>query len=283
MALKVQSKHCISKKCLCCFDATVRDRTQRGGKRTRCRGSFTDTTTNTQLMQASQPQPHNHHRPATVLESAATDTHHFTAATVNTGCGCSGELETASTRAADVSHTPEVPYSHLLDLHLEDTSGRWHLYHTPTGRLTGFLRERQRRSHKETGQTTQPPWKPPYASPTHGPDFGITSSRTRGIDSMTVMAATGTTGGSPPTDTADGVHVPQCHVNATYNVTIADHVPPWTTHATITSQNTVENDQSVSYPTSNMEGTNGLHSSRGRELLVTGAELRHKASIMSER
>ena len=94
------------------------------------------------------------------------------------------------------------------------------------------------------------------------------------------MTVTATTGSSPPTDTADGVHVPQCHVNATYNVTIADHVPPWT-HAM--SQNTVENDQSVSYPTSHMEGTNGLHSSRGRELLVTGAELRHKASIMSER
>ena len=70
------------------------------------------------------------------------------------------------------------PYFHLLD-ELKcperdgEIGGRWYLYHTPTGRLTGFLRERQRLSPRKQGHHQwQAPWKPPYTSPVHGPEVG---------------------------------------------------------------------------------------------------------------
>ena len=47
---------------------------------------------------------------------------------------------------------------------------RWHLYHTHTGRLTGFLRERQRLRDRRLGKNNlQPPWRPPYTSHSRSP------------------------------------------------------------------------------------------------------------------
>ena len=73
-----------------------------------------------------------------------------------------------------IEPVPEA--SLLLDAcPLEEGAGsRWHLYHTPTGRLTGFLRERQRLSSRRGGDQSlpQPPWRPPYTSPARGSSVG---------------------------------------------------------------------------------------------------------------
>ena len=44
--------------------------------------------------------------------------------------------------------------------------GRWRLYHTQTGRITGYLREKQQLSSAESKRSNdKPPWKPPWVSP----------------------------------------------------------------------------------------------------------------------
>ena len=68
-----------------------------------------------------------------------------------------------------VGNGPPATILPLLDscsLEGEGGGGRWHLYHTHTGRLTGFLRERQRLSRRgQDKRHLQPPWRPPYTSP----------------------------------------------------------------------------------------------------------------------
>ena len=74
-------------------------------------------------------------------------------------------------------NSPSHSKIHLLDTYsLEPAAGewvgssRWPLYHTPTGRLTGFLRERQRLCGvRERQRPRKPPWKPPYTSPSCAP------------------------------------------------------------------------------------------------------------------
>ena len=47
--------------------------------------------------------------------------------------------------------------------------GRWKLYHTQTGRITGYLREKQRLSSSVSERSSdKPPWKPPWVSPSDG-------------------------------------------------------------------------------------------------------------------
>ena len=95
---------------------------------------------------------------------------------------CTPTLNTSGTEQAETekllcsSHpTATRPLQHLLDtLPLEGEGGlrsRWPLYHTPTGRLTGFLRERQTLTNSGRHEQTpnQPPWKPPYTSPVCSP------------------------------------------------------------------------------------------------------------------
>ena len=81
--------------------------------------------------------------------------------------------------SSPLTTTADHSVTNLLQLcSLEDEEdgrtggGRWHLYHTHTGRLTGFLRERQKikKLRAEQTQSSQTPWKPPYTNPLSGPE-----------------------------------------------------------------------------------------------------------------
>ena len=87
-----------------------------------------------------------------------------------------------------VSNGPPATILPLLDscsLEVEGGVGRWHLYHTHTGRLTGFLRERQRLSSRrgQDKRHLQPPWRPPYTSPARTPLAGAIETKHRGKSS----------------------------------------------------------------------------------------------------
>ncbi|CAI7990139.1 hypothetical protein GBAR_LOCUS428 [Geodia barretti] len=84
-----------------------------------------------------------------------------------------------------VSNGPPATILPLLDscsLEVEGGVGRWHLYHTHTGRLTGFLRERQRLSSRrgQDKRHLQPPWRPPYTSPARTPLAGAIETKHQG-------------------------------------------------------------------------------------------------------
>ena len=84
-----------------------------------------------------------------------------------------------------------VRYPHLLELSPEqEDSGRWHLYHTPTGRLTGYLRERQKYSLAAQEESNKrSPWLPPSTSPDPGVTAGNNKVRVRHKDNRSAKAS----------------------------------------------------------------------------------------------
>ena len=145
----------------------------------------------------------------------------------------------------------------------ETTNGRWHLYHTQTGRLTGFLRQRQKyKLRDELNQSHRFPWKPPYTSPVHGPQTSIIDSAP--MQRFRLCGAIKSTGiGFKQRDTA----LDTVEVTATVSQERDD--PP-------DNIGTDEKDEG------SRRGGEG-EVSRGRLLLIEGAEMRQKTTTLSER
>lgn len=90
--------------------------------------------------------------------------------TVSESAGRSGRLQkedrSLSVQSGARLDPDGVRYFNLLELSSEiqeQCMGRWQLYHTPTGRLTRFLRERQMRRSAPPGKTKLP-WRPSFHS-----------------------------------------------------------------------------------------------------------------------
>ncbi len=87
---------------------------------------------------------------------------------------------TTPTRVRDVA-SPRQDYRYLLD---SESSGRWQLYHTRTGRLTGYVQYQKNLSlstdqHKTASVSPSPPWKPAFASNSNFLKYGSESSLQR--------------------------------------------------------------------------------------------------------
>ena len=147
----------------------------------------------------------------------------------------------------------------------ETTNGRWHLYHTQTGRLTGFLQKYKLRD--ELNQSHRFPWKPPYTSPLRGPQTRgysiIDSSPTQRFRLCGAIVSTGI--GFKQRDTA----LDTVEVTATVSQERDD--PP-------DNIGTSKNDKDEG----SRRGREG-EVSRGRLLLIEGAEMRQKTTALSER
>lgn len=176
-----------------------------------------------------------------------------------------------------------IPYPHLLDLELEDEEkiggGKWHLYHTPTGRLTGFLRERQKYNcveQKEPGRKS--PWKPPYTSPMHGP---METQHSVGTDSPTAMHKRGAVAAYMAVKTSGAPSQ-----NFIHNARVSDFTSQCGTCNQLRRTITVGGsshalDQERSFSPGTLENDQACF--RGREMLKEGTAMRLKALALAKR
>ena len=167
---------------------------------------------------------------------------------------------------------------------LEEKSGesmRWQLYHTQTGRLTGFLRERQRLRNRRQSNSLhlKPPWKPPYTSPTRDPLARDTETKQQQKTSTP----------KPPTKKDD-----------TKEIVTAGLVKQQREDLVIKSGDTGESDSSYTSwsdasgdeeeekekEKETVDGGTHQHTDNhlsAREMLLQGAEMRQRTSILTER
>lgn len=178
-----------------------------------------------------------------------------------------------------------IPYPHLLDLELKDeekADGKWHLYHTPTGRLTGFLRERHKYNcaeQKEPGRKS--PWKPPYTSPMHGP---METQHPIGTDAPTHMHKRGSVVNSSDMVVKTSEATSQNFIHTSPNARVSDFTSQCTTCNQLRRTSTVggsSHAQRSSSPGTLLE--NEQTCLRGREMLKEGTEMRLKALALAKR
>ena len=194
-----------------------------------------------------------------------------------------------------------VRYPHLLELSPEqEDSGRWHLYHTPTGRLTGYLRERQKYSRAAQEESNKrSPWLPPSTSPDPGVTAGNNKVRVRHKDNRSAKASAHKYRDSimvaaPESDQPAhaavrqfvGDREPVQEMDATY--TVSQSIQPIlqrTTHSTATTGDAVSKPRwyHEESPLAPETRERSERYSRGKEMVVEGAEMRYEALAIARR
>ena len=181
-----------------------------------------------------------------------------------------------------------IPYPHLLNLELTEDEekaggGKWHLYHTPTGRLTGFLRERQKYNCTEQKEPDRnSPWKPPYTSPMHGP---METQYPVGTDSPTAMHKRDAVANSSADMAVKTSEAPS--QNFIHNARISDFTSQQCVtcnqlrRTTTVGASSHALDQGRSSSPGTLEKEQACF--RGRGMLKDGAEMRLKALALAKR
>lgn len=237
-------------------------------------------------------QPHPNLRQMRVLDRLEpTETHKTGEISMSHGRGCAQEKRvfpmTASVPCSSPGRVAE-PHTHLLELcpEQQNTGSRWHLYHTPTGRLTGFLKERQKHGLTGQQQSRKSPWRPPYTSPVDGPAAGKNvSAQHPDTDSSTdtyrqSVATTENNSTSQTIGTAVKQSLEeQAPSHAAYSVAVPDHG----TECAIHSQSRASITVIEPLQTHDKASPEPRNYSRGREVVIEGAEMRLKASTLTKR
>ena len=165
------------------------------------------------------------------------------------------------------SSTRVVPYQYLLQQSSGDNveGCSWHLYHTPTGRLTGFLRERDKLKHRENCLSPEVPWRPPYTSPVHGPEDGMGHSVCPSSTAATTMLC-------------QKSGVPH---NIMTGVTMAEYDQ----QADLDRSTTLDahRDLAPTRVSASRDESPSTSCKRGRELLLEGANMKQKSHTITER
>lgn len=156
---------------------------------------------------------------------------------------------------------------------------KWQLYHTQTGRLTGFLRERQRLRNRRQSNSVHlnPPWKPPYTSPARDPLARDTETRQQQKSSTP----------KPKKDDTKEV-VTAGLVKQQREDSVIKSGDTGESNSSYTSWSDASEDEGEEKEKEKETVDGGTHQHTdnrlsAREMLLQGAEMRQRASILTER